>query len=103
MSIKVFDASAGSHTASLTAAKTGGGTGVTIRYVKVAVIPLTGTRLAGFVPGASDDEATTTATTFQNKLACTWTPSAAGNWLLLSTFPHGRLLRELLHRGAGPT
>jgi len=84
-SFAVADCTATAQTITLAAAREGGTTTQNIRNARLAAVRLTGGRFAGMQSVSSDSEATTTSTTFQEKLTKTWTVGTTGNWLLLSS------------------
>jgi len=87
LSVQMANLAASSQTISLAAAKDSGSSATHhVKRSRVTAIRLSGSRFAGYQSNAANTESTTTSTTFQNKLTQSWTPAAAGNWLVLTSF-----------------
>jgi hypothetical protein len=78
---------ASAQTLTVTAAKESTSTAVhNIRRARAIAIRLSGTRFASYQYASADTESTTTSTTFQQKVTKSWNVTAAGNWLMLTSF-----------------
>jgi len=87
LSVQMANLAASAQTISLAAAKDSGSSATHhVKRSRVTAIRLSGSRFAGYQSNAANTESTTTSTTFQNKLTQSWTPAAAGNWLVLTSF-----------------
>jgi len=87
LSVQMANLAASSQTISLAASKASGSSATHhVKRSRVTAIRLSGSRFTGYQSNSADSESTTTSTTFQNKLTKSWTPSAAGNWLVLTSF-----------------
>jgi len=87
LSVQMANLAASAQTISLAAAKDSGSSAVHhVKRSRVTAIRLSGSRFTGYQSNAANTESTTTSTTFQNKLTQSWTPAAAGNWLVLTSF-----------------
>ena len=75
------------QTLNIAAAKQSGSTAThNIRRVRLIAIRLADGRFASDAAANSDSEATTTSTTFVNKLTKTWNWGNSGNWLFLTSY-----------------
>ena len=103
MSFAMTSCGTSQQTLAVAAAKESTSTATThqIRRARVAAIRLTGSRFATYRGFSSDAEATTTSTSFQEKLSDSWSPSPTGNWMVLDQLPCGGYERELLQREQG--
>ena len=84
LSANMVNLAASSQTMTIAAAKASGSSAVHhLDRARVIAIRLAGSRFTGYQSAASDTEATTTSTAWQQKLTKSWSVGTAGNWLML--------------------
>jgi len=85
LSANMVNLAASAQTMTIAASKSGGTSVHHLDRARVIAIRLAGSRFAGYQSAASDTEATTTSTAWQQKLTKSWSVGTAGNWLMLSS------------------
>jgi len=83
LSANMVNLAASAQTMTIAASKSGGTSVHHLDRARVIAIRLAGSRFTGYQSAASDTEATTTSTAWQQKLTKSWSVGTAGNWLML--------------------